>query len=105
MKTKIYRQGDVLIEAVKTLPGGLKPAKRAGGRIILAEGETTGHAHAIVDKEVESFVDEQGNLYLSVEAETVVKHEEHGAITLPIGYYKITRQREYAPDAIRNVAD
>lgn len=35
----------------------------------------------------------------------VVRHEEHAPIALPAGLYEITIQREYHPEAIRNVAD
>ena len=34
-----------------------------------------------------------------------VVHDEHATIALPPGKYRITRQREYSPEAIRNVAD
>ena len=34
-----------------------------------------------------------------------LRHEEHAEITLPAGIYKITRQREYSPEAIRSVCD
>jgi hypothetical protein len=32
-------------------------------------------------------------------------HDEHGTITLPRGSYQVIRQREYTPEAIRNVED
>ena len=32
-------------------------------------------------------------------------HEEHGAITLPKGWFRVVRQREYVPGAVRPVAD
>jgi hypothetical protein len=32
-------------------------------------------------------------------------HEEHGAIPLPRGWYRVVRQREYTPGAVRIVAD
>jgi hypothetical protein len=99
------RQGDVMIESVSELPKNLKLFKRENGRIILAKSETTGHAHAICDEEVESFVDAEGNLYLNVEEETTVVHEKHATIRLPIGYYKVTRQREYSPESVRHVQD
>lgn len=100
-----FRQGDVLVESIKHLPKNIKSAKRQNRRIVLAEGETTGHAHVICDKAVKSFVDETGNLYLEVEQESTVVHEEHSTITLPIGYYKVTRQQEYTPEEIRHVQD
>ena len=34
-----------------------------------------------------------------------VVHEEHGAITVPAGLYRVVRQREYVPGAYRYVAD
>jgi hypothetical protein len=44
----LQRQGDVLIRKVDALPDGLKEVPRdAQGRIVLAEGEATGHFHAI----------------------------------------------------------
>jgi hypothetical protein len=32
-------------------------------------------------------------------------HEEHGAITVPAGLYRVVRQREYVPGDYRYVAD
>jgi len=100
-----YRQGDVFIERIGKLPKGLKQHKRDGSRIVLAYGEVTGHAHAIAEETAESFVGENGEIFLSVDAPAEVKHEEHSTITLPIGTYRVTRQREYTPGEIRNVAD
>ena len=47
-----YRQGDVLILRVNSVPDGLKVEPRDNGRVILAYGEVTGHAHAIADHRV-----------------------------------------------------
>jgi hypothetical protein len=33
-----------------------------------------------------------------------VVHEEHWAVTLPKGWYRVNRQREYAPGSVRLVA-
>ena len=43
---KTYRQGDVLIRQVNEIPSQAKVKKNVG-RIVLAYGEVTGHAHAI----------------------------------------------------------
>ena len=40
---KQWRQGDVLVESVKALPEGFQHQR---GRVILADGEATGHGHA-----------------------------------------------------------
>jgi hypothetical protein len=34
-----------------------------------------------------------------------VVHEEHAVVTLPAGWYRVVRQREYVPGAVRLVAD
>ena len=43
----MYRQGDVLIVPVESIPEELDPVDREDGRVVLAHGEVTGHAHAI----------------------------------------------------------
>ena len=102
---KIYRQGDVLLREVKTVPADALIAKQEN-RIVLAYGEVTGHAHAIHDLDaVDVFVKTDGTMYLSVKTETTLNHEEHGTITLPTGNYERVIQREYSPEEIRNVAD
>ena len=97
-----YRQGDILIIAVPTING---KEQSPNGRIILAEGEVTGHAHAIADPTVTSYVGADGTLYLDAPKGADVRHEEHATITLPPGKYRVMRQREYTPESIRNVAD
>jgi hypothetical protein len=46
-------------------------------------------------------------LFLMVEGDAPValEHDEHDTIAIPPGNYKVIRQREYSPEAIRNVAD
>jgi len=46
------RQGDIFIKRVPALPTDLAELPREGGRVILAHGEVTGHAHAISSKHV-----------------------------------------------------
>jgi hypothetical protein len=45
----IFRQGDLLTVAVRQLPKGCVAVPREHGKIMLAHGEATGHAHAIAD--------------------------------------------------------
>jgi hypothetical protein len=102
------RQGDVFLERVSSLPAKAVRLSRDQGRLILAYGEQTGHAHVVeTDADVvEAFLAElDGQTYLSVPASARVVHEEHGTIPLPKGVYKVVRQREYNPEAIRNVRD
>lgn len=44
-KTLLFRQGDVAIESISSLPAGLRKAPLEDGQVILAHGEVTGHAH------------------------------------------------------------
>lgn len=104
----IYRQGDVLIRQVKALPKSAKDVTPKG-RIVLAYGEVTGHAHAVAEGEAREFsMTDAANAvrrFLSVASVATVKHEEHAAVPLPPGVYEIVQQREYHPESIRNVAD
>lgn len=104
----MYRQGDVLIVPVDKLPRNLETVDREDGRIVLAHGEVTGHAHAIKDQKATLFRDPKlAAIFMKVSADgpVALEHEEHGTIEIPPGNYQIIRQREYSPDAIRNVAD
>jgi len=100
------RQGDVFIEKVSEVPEGAVPYPMEGKRFVLAHGEVTGHAHAIyeTDTGIEMF-EKEGVLYLKTTEEKVLKHEEHGPLTIPAGVYSSRIQREYHPEEIRNVMD
>src|SRR5712664_3331510 len=99
MGNRMYRQGDILLTLIDQLPEGLTP--RPGN--VIVEGEATGHIHRLSEGQV--LQDAQGNLYLEVLAATQVVHQEHHPIHLAPGYYQITRQQEYTPEAIRTVRD
>lgn len=100
------------------------------GRIILAHGEATGHHHQVsVEGETELlpnaeyFAEPDGRRVLLALRTCVLRHPEHGPIVLDpatpeqvrqgdvlltpigIGAWEVTRQREYAPAGIRQVAD
>ena len=108
MKTisKQYRQGDVFIERVDALPTTTTPKPRDRGRVVLAYGEVTGHAHAIDSALAELFEERDGGtLYLRVDGPVDLTHEEHAPIALAPGVYRITHQREYSPSEIRRVRD
>lgn len=111
-----FRQGDVLIERVEKLPVKTQRSKR----VILAHGEVTGHAHEVADSSLASIAEVKeawrllGDLpdagamtrhALDVKSTTEIVHQEHGPIPAAKSGYRITRQREYSPEAIRNVAD
>ena len=89
----LYQQGDVLFRSVDHLPEKIKMIKR-DGPIVVAHGETTGHAHKILD-DVKAFLDESDNMFLDIESPVTVAHEEHKPIKLPEGLYMVDKVREY----------
>lgn len=108
---ELYRQGDVLFKRIAKLPQG-KRTKRANATV--AYGEVTGHSHALAveDRAAAEVLEIGSGLYVHVseagvriEGGATFVHEEHGPITLPPGDYEVTIQREYSPEAIRNVID
>lgn len=104
-----YRQGDVLIRKVDRIPSNSTEV-RNHGRIVLAFGEVTGHAHAVTACEAQefTFVDTKKATHRFLEVfdrGATVTHEEHAPIPLPAGLYEIIRQREYTPVSERSVAD
>lgn len=110
-----YRQGDVCIVPVENLAKdvdltSMKKVERDRGRVVLAYGEVTGHAHAIADPDVELFAPGEASIlaerYLQVgPAGATLTHEEHAAIALPEGVYEVRLQREYSPAELQRVAD
>ena len=102
--TFMVRQGDVLVVGVTKIPKAAKPKGRDRGRCVLAYGEATGHAHAIEDITA-LLLDHGEELYLRADGVVTLRHEEHAPIEIPAGNYRVVRQREYQPGAIRNVAD
>ena len=95
----LIQQGDVLIKSIENLPKNLKKVERNNGkwgrnRYILAEGEVTGHCHAICE-EIDLYEDENGNLFMSNSDKVTVEHEEHGNVEVPNGTWKIDIVQEY----------
>lgn len=104
----MMRQGDVLVIRVDQLPRGLEPIERGPKGVVLAEGEKTGHAHAISKPNAAMFRDPKlAAIFLHVTGDepALLEHEEHSTIALPPGNYQVVRQREYSPEAIRQVSD
>lgn len=104
MKPQTYRQGDVLIQRINQIPKDAKQI-RAKGRIILAHGEATGHHHSIDADAADWWKTEDGSQFIEVSESAALVHQEHAEVIIPAGTYRVVRQREYSPEAIRNVAD
>lgn len=91
-----YRQGDVFLLAVPRIPDDAKSVAREDGRLVLAHGEVTGHAHAVAAPDAR-LLDHEGARYLAVATAAVLTHEEHAPIALPPGTFRVVIQREYVP--------
>ena len=98
MKQAPYRQGDILLVPVEHLPGSLNEVPRQNGRIVLAEGEATGHLHAIEAPEATFLARDIAEIegrFLVVDAEVRLTHPEHGTAMLEPGVYELRRQRSF----------
>jgi hypothetical protein len=127
-KSLPIRQGDVLLLPVAKLPVGLTEVPLDKGRIVLAYGEVTGHAHAIADhaakpigpgaateiadaaiaramSKARLLVSPTGERFLEVRETVSLTHEEHTAHAIPPGTYMLPTQVEYTPAELRRVAD
>lgn len=105
---------------------------REDGRVILAHGEVTGHSHQVIAADPDTelgvppaqyFEEPSGRRVLFAIGPCALRHDEHGLIHLDpakptqarqgdvllnpigIGAWEVIRQKEYAPEAIRSVAD
>jgi hypothetical protein len=99
-------QGDVSILRVTTAPA-TTPIPRAG--VIVVEGET-GHTHSVHGP---GMFDRSsggsdgltvGTLTVPDGADVLMSHQEHGALLIAPGTYRVGRQREFAGEW-RQVAD
>lgn len=102
------RHGDVYLISSDLPRKSVRTGKRVTSRV-LAEGEVTGHKHAILEVEGFERYELEGKTYLLVTAEGGVRidHQEHGVGIVPPGVYeeRIDREYDYSANAIRRVAD
>lgn len=102
-----YRQGDVFVEECNEEIdiNECRSLFSVDEDVILAYGEATGHAHRIKDRNVKLYEDKKSNLYLVVNKDCALTHEEHSTIPLKTSIYRVYRQRQYSPESISVVAD
>jgi hypothetical protein len=70
---------------------------------VVALGEATGHAHAILEPDAREARTPAGERFLRLPTAARLVHEEHAAIDLAPGLYRIVIQREYQPQPRRGV--
>ena len=102
----MWRQGDVFIQAIGAIPSSARAAPLPHGTLV--HGELTGHSHRVDNLDSATVFSGQtpNELFLEVKAKLArIVHEEHAPIQLAPGSYRVWRQREYSPEAIRVVVD
>ena len=115
MNNKPDRQGDVFIRRVNEIPADVR-AGEINKDGVVAWGEVTGHMHKLSNAARGTVfhlgeagpvrgAQAGGKTYVEVTSPTELVHDEHAPINLDKGLYEIRIQREYTPEAIRNVAD
>lgn len=105
---EMYRQGDVLLKKINSIPAKAVKAKTA----VVAEGEGHHEHKAVGDVEVMEIGE---TLYLAVNTEGKLVHvhtgtetqADHFPLELPAGNYEVVHQRAYNPyeKAIERVRD
>lgn len=96
MTNKMYRQGDVILVQVDKAEG----IEARHKELTIAYGEVTGHHHTLYPETKESFIVEflkDNERFVELDAEFLLKHQEHGEIRIAPGTYKIRIEREYDP--------
>jgi hypothetical protein len=109
--TTMAAQGDVLFRKVNNLPDGAKATKRSTS-VTVAHSET-GHDHVAVSVGdwLHWFAHPTDPLvsYLRVDTKADIVHKRdfdtHETFRLDAGIWEIRRQREWAPEGWRLVAD
>lgn len=100
------RQGDVYVIPA-TIPAATRKVARDNGRVILAYGEVTGHAHAITAPTATLLTTADNERFLRIVGSgATLTHEEHAAIEIAPGEYRVVIAREWTDDlAARQVVD
>lgn len=127
MERRPIRQGDVLLVPVDDSEAdGAKAKPRDKGRLIVAYGEVTGHAHQVMeagsaifdgkravlvkdapakDRTAEILTAKGGAILVRAFKGAQLVHEEHAPIDLKPGTYRYIPQTEHTPWGERRVAD
>ena len=87
-----FQQGDVIGIRIKQLPDGERK-QVVEQKLVVAHGES-GHSHVIED-EKSSMMLIGDKLYLKLEQDAILKHEEHGAQVITKGIWEVGRVQEY----------
>jgi hypothetical protein len=94
----MVRQGDVALVPVTSIPEGATVVPRDKGRLVLAYGEATGHAH-VIDAPVavaSLLTTSENERFLRLVTAAPLVHEEHARIEVAPGLYRQIPQEEWS---------
>lgn len=98
----LWRQGDLLIQQIDEIPPNVRRCKR----LVLAQGDATGHKHQIKDAKSARLYTSDRTLFVDVIGdEATIVHPEHGPIQLGRGKYKVWRQHEFTVFGLTTIGD
>jgi hypothetical protein len=100
----VARQGDIVFVR-RDKPAGGEKAKPRNGRLVLATGEATGHAHTVDARRAELWTVGGESFLVVSRTGASAEHEEHGPVAFAEGDYEVVRQVEYDGEEERVVAD
>lgn len=109
---EIWAQGDILLERVA--PTGSSEGEPESSSVTLMRGELSGHHHTVYGRvrfmrDAATARGVPSELYLGrlvvSEGPAVLRHQQHGAIVLPEGTYRVRRQRYLEPNGDALVGD
>ena len=89
----------------------MEEIKRTKGKLVLGNGEVTGHQHTIREKSARMFRINNDDRKLELPEQATLRHErgdvpaEHREIILPVGEPCVTVKRQYTPEGWRYVED
>jgi hypothetical protein len=88
-----FQQGDVIGRKVQSLPLGT-PKVISKKKLVLAEGEVTGHYHGI-ESSNSQLLEIDNRVFMVLEEPAVLTHQEHNHITVEPGVWEIGKVQEY----------
>lgn len=100
-----HQHGDLLLEKVDSVPENALEIPAVAG-FVLERGEGV-HTHVLEDVEGVRIFDKGGDIYVSVDIQARINHEEHGIQVLSPGIYrkKIERFFDYETMESKKVVD
>lgn len=89
----------------------MQKIERQNGKLVLGDGEVTGHQHTIREASAEFYALDGDTRLLKLPTASLLRHErgdtpaEHRDIELPVGEPCVTYKRQYSPSGWRRVED